>query len=71
VRLHDNRAERPALIEAFGNVIQDAANLVVYPRIVVRIDQPSGDEASGGPVGSLQPAVELALRNGEIVPGRP
>jgi hypothetical protein len=70
VRLRDNRAEDPSLIHPFGTFIQDAANLVVSPRIVVSIDPPPGGAPSAAPSAPLHVDAELELRNGKIVQTR-
>ena len=69
VRLFDNRAERPSLTNPFGVSIQEAADLMISPRIAVWIEPPPDDAAVAG----LRPPshfdLDLSLQNGKIVEG--
>jgi hypothetical protein len=70
VRLRDNRSERPSLTNPFGTFVQEAADLIVKPPITVWIDPPPDDAGLAGLVAPPHVDVELALRNGAIVPAR-
>ena len=69
VRLFDNRAERPSLMHPFGTSIQEAADLMVSPSILVWIEPPPDDAVAAGLRPPSHVDVELRLQNGRIVPG--
>jgi hypothetical protein len=67
VLLRDDRSQKPSLDNAFGTLIQDAADLMVTPPIKVWIDPPPVDAALAG----LQPPshvdIVLTLRDGRLL----
>jgi len=65
--LRDNRSERPSFDNAFGTLVQDAADLVVRPRVSVWIDPPPTDAAHAGLTPPDRVDVVLALRDGGVV----
>jgi hypothetical protein len=46
--LKDDRSRKPSLDGAFGTLGQEAADLMVNPRVVVRIDPPAADADKAG-----------------------
>jgi hypothetical protein len=68
VLLRDDRSRKPSLDNAFGTLIQDAADLMVRPPITVWIDPPPNDAALAGLTRPSHFDVVLTLRNGTIVP---
>ena len=65
--LRDNRSLRPSLDNSFGTLVQDAADLVVQPRVSVWIDPPPTDAARAGLAPPGRVDVVLALRDGGFV----
>jgi hypothetical protein len=48
VLLKDDRSRKPSLDGAFGTLVQEAADLMVNPRVVVRIEPPPADADKAG-----------------------
>jgi hypothetical protein len=67
VLLHDDRSSRTPLINPFGTFIQDAADLIVTPRIRVWIDPPPDEASIAGLAARPHVDVELMLRQGAVV----
>ena len=70
VRLFDNRAERPSLLNPFGVSIQEAADLMIRPHIAVWIEPPPDDAALAGLTPPPHFDIDLSLQNGKIIEGR-
>jgi hypothetical protein len=68
VVLADDRTQKPSLDAAFGTLIQNAADLVVTPHIVVWIDPPPADAALAGSRPPERIDLRLVLRNGVLIP---
>lgn len=66
VIVHDDRSSKPSLINPFGGFLQDAADLIVRPRIQVWLDPPAEPERPRLPPPS-DAAAELRLKSGSIV----
>jgi hypothetical protein len=67
VVLHDDRTHKPSLAEAFGGLIQDAADLVVAPHVRIWLDSTMDAAALEGLPASKR-IVELSLDGGTLVP---
>jgi hypothetical protein len=66
VLLRDDRAARPSLDNAFGTVLQDAANVTVAPPIKVWIEPPPVDAALAGLTAPPRIDAELVLQRGRL-----
>jgi hypothetical protein len=67
VLLRDDRSARPSLDDAFGTLVQDAADLMVSRPVTVWIDPAPSDAALAGIRRPSHFDVVLALRGGTIV----
>jgi hypothetical protein len=67
VRLLDDRSERPSLDNAFGTLVQDAADLMVQPHVIVWIDPPPADANQAGLIRPPRFDIELTLVKGRLV----
>jgi len=72
VVIDDDRSRRASLDTAFGTGFQQAADLVVTPRIRVWMNPPPADADLGG-IGAApaRPDVRLKLRGGQVVETSP
>jgi hypothetical protein len=66
VVIRDDRAHTPSLDTSFGTLLQDTADLVVSPHIVVWMDPPPLDAALAGIRPSERADVTLVLKDGAI-----
>ena len=66
VLIHDDRSQRPSLDGAFATLIQDAADLMVAPRITVWIDPPPAGVELAGLARPSHVDVELFLKQGAL-----
>lgn len=66
VLIHDDRSQRPSLDSAFATLIQDAADLVVTPRVMVWIDPPPAGVELAGLTHPSHVDVELILKQGAL-----
>jgi hypothetical protein len=66
VLLKDDRSRKPSLDGAFGTLVQEAADLMVNPRVVVWIDPPPTDADQAGLTKPARFDSVLALRGGAV-----
>jgi hypothetical protein len=64
MRLHDDRTHAPSLQSAFGTLVQEAADLMITPRIAVSIEPPPNGSVASAP---RPPDVVLVLKDGVLV----
>jgi len=68
VVLVDDRSGRPSLDNSFGTGLQEAADLMVTPRILVWTDPPPADAALTNWKPPTHVDLTLTLKNGEFTP---
>ena len=67
VVVHDDRSSKPSLVNPFGAFLQDAADLIVRPRIHVWLDSPAVDIDARHLPSAAGVDAEFALEKGSIV----